>query len=91
MAVIYANRTPEEFGAAIASGKTTRMEFAEPFPVYIGYWTAAPKPDGQLVLMNDIYGRDAPVVEAFAKPGRAAAARITTAVAPLTPVSSDSD
>ncbi|MEY4269461.1 MAG: hypothetical protein RLZZ58_677, partial [Pseudomonadota bacterium] len=69
MAVIYAGRSPEEFGAAIASGKTTRMEFAEPFPVFIGYWTAAPKADGQLAMMADIYGRDAPVVAAFAQPG----------------------
>jgi L,D-transpeptidase YcbB len=90
MAVIYAGRSPEEFGEAIAGGKTTRMEFAEPFPVFIGYWTAAPKADGQLAMMADIYGRDVPVIAAFAKPGRPAAARIVTAPAPTTPAVTDS-
>jgi murein L,D-transpeptidase YcbB/YkuD len=76
MAVMFAGRSPEEFGEAIASGKTTRFGFDQPFPVYVAYWTAVPDGKGGVKKLADIYGRDAPVVASFAKPGRAAAAII---------------
>src|SRR5690606_31746684 len=88
---------PEEFGEVVASGKTTRFGFDDPFPVYVAYWTVVPDSKGGVKKLADIYGRDAPVVASFAKPGRAAALRIaptppdvvptgpTTVTAPGTP------
>ncbi|MBN8846016.1 MAG: L,D-transpeptidase family protein [Sphingomonadales bacterium] len=78
MAVYFAGRSPEEFGEAIASGKTTKFTFEQPFPVYVAYWTVIPTASGKGVSkLADIYGRDAPVVASFAKPGRAAAVQIS--------------
>jgi murein L,D-transpeptidase YcbB/YkuD len=76
MAVMFAGRSPEEFGEVVASGKTTRFGFDDPFPVYVAYWTVVPDSKGGVKKLADIYGRDAPVVASFAKPGRAAALRI---------------
>lgn len=89
MAVYFAGRSPEEFGEAIASGKTTRFGFDNPFPVYVAYWTVVPGAKGGITKLADIYGRDAPVVASFAKPGRAAAVVIAPnppPVVPTTPV-----
>lgn len=86
MAVMFAGRTPEEFGEVVASGETTRFGFDDPFPVYIAYWTMAPGADGKLRKMKDLYGRDVPVVASFAKPGRPAATVLTArAMTPATP------
>jgi len=76
MAVYFAGRSPEEFGEAIASGKTTKFTFEQPFPVYVAYWTMVPDGKGGVKKLADIYGRDAPVVASFAKEGRPAAALI---------------
>ncbi|WP_374524133.1 L,D-transpeptidase family protein [Sphingopyxis sp.] len=89
MAVYFAGKSPEEFGEAIASGKTTKFTFDNPFPVYVAYWTVVPGAKGGVTKLADIYGRDAPVVASFAKPGRAAAVVISPnppAVVPTTPV-----
>ena len=82
MAVYFAGRSPEEFGEAIASGKTTRFGFEKPFPVYVAYWTMIPGDNGSVKKLADIYGRDAPVVASFAKPGRPAASIIAPPVTP---------
>ena len=81
MAVMFAGKSPEEFGEAIASGKTTRFGFDDPFPVYVAYWTVIPDAKGGVKKLADIYGRDAPVVASFAKPGRPTA----TIIAPTPP------
>src|SRR3546814_14941621 len=39
MAVMFAGKRPEMFGESIASGKTTRFGFPQPFTVYVAYWT----------------------------------------------------
>ena len=82
MTVWFAGKTPEEFGEAIASGKTTRFGFEKPFPVYVAYWTMIPGDNGSVKKLPDIYGRDAPVVASFAKPGRPAASIIAPPVTP---------
>ncbi|APZ98592.1 L,D-transpeptidase [Sphingopyxis sp. QXT-31] len=82
MTVWFAGKTPEEFGEAIASGETTRFGFEKPFPVYIAYWTAIPGEKGGVKKLADIYGRDAPVIASFAKPGRPAATMIAPPVVP---------
>ncbi|HET6537734.1 MAG TPA: L,D-transpeptidase family protein [Sphingopyxis sp.] len=81
MAVLFAGKSPEEFGAAIASGNTTRFRFNEPFPVYVAYWTVVPDSRGGVKKLKDLYGRDAPVIASFAKEGRKAA----TILAPAAP------
>jgi murein L,D-transpeptidase YcbB/YkuD len=81
MAVMFAGKSPEEFGEAIASGATTRFGFDNPFPVYVAYWTVIPDGKGGVKKLADIYGRDAPVVASFAQPGRPTA----TIIAPTPP------
>lgn len=82
MAVMFGGVSAEDFGAAYASGETTRFGFDQPFPVYVAYWTVAPTSDGKLATYKDLYGRDAPVVASFAQPGRPAA----TVLAKVEPV-----
>ncbi|PKP87570.1 MAG: L,D-transpeptidase [Alphaproteobacteria bacterium HGW-Alphaproteobacteria-17] len=85
MAVMFAGKSPEEFGEAIASGKTTRFGFDQPFPVYVAYWTVIPDGKGGTRKLADLYGRDAPVVASFAKPGRPTAEIIAPAAPPVVP------
>jgi murein L,D-transpeptidase YcbB/YkuD len=44
--------------AAVATKKTQTVNLARPVPVLILYWTAQPRPDGQVIFRNDVYGRD---------------------------------
>src|SRR3546814_19281230 len=69
-AVMFAGKSPEEFGEAIARGKTTRFGFDQPFPVYVAYWTMVPAGKGGVKTLADLYGRDAPVVASFDHPRR---------------------
>ncbi|MFN4357344.1 L,D-transpeptidase family protein [Sphingopyxis alaskensis] len=85
MAVMFAGRSPEEFGEAIASGKTTRFGFDQPFPVYVAYWTVVPDGKGGVKKLADLYERDAPVVASFARPGRPAATIIAPVPPPVVP------
>lgn len=73
MTVLFAGRSPEEFGRAVASGETTQFNFAEPFPVYVAYWTVVPDDKGGVKKLKDLYERDAPVIASFAREGRPAA------------------
>ena len=85
MAVMFAGKSPEEIGEAIASGATTRFGFDNPFPVYVAYWTVIPDGKGGVKKLADIYGRDAPVVASFAKPGRPTATIIAPTPPPVVP------
>ncbi|SKB58170.1 L,D-transpeptidase family protein [Sphingopyxis flava] len=85
MAVMFAGKSPEEFGEAIASGKTTRFGFDKPFPVYVAYWTVVPDGKGGVKKLADLYGRDAPVVASFSKPGRPAAVLVSPAPPQIVP------
>lgn len=86
MAVMFGGVSAEEFGQAYASGETTRFGFEKPFPVYVAYWTVAPR-DGKLATFKDLYGRDAPVIASFSQPGRPAATVIARSepAAPIAP------
>ena len=44
--------------AAVATKKTQTVNLATPVPVLLLYWTAQPRPDGQVIFRNDVYGRD---------------------------------
>ena len=61
----YAGKTPQEIGDIVRSGKTTKIPVREPFPIYIGYFTAAPEADGTVAFHDDIYGRDIPLIALF--------------------------
>jgi murein L,D-transpeptidase YcbB/YkuD len=49
----------------IASKQTRTVNLKQPVPVLILYWTAQPRPDGQVVFREDIYGRDPPTLTAL--------------------------
>jgi murein L,D-transpeptidase YcbB/YkuD len=44
--------------ALVDSGETRTVNLAQPVPVLILYWTAQPRPDGQVIFRKDVYGRD---------------------------------
>jgi murein L,D-transpeptidase YcbB/YkuD len=56
--------------AVIAKGETRTVSLATPVPVLILYWTAQPRPDGQVIFHNDVYDRDAPLLAALDGPAR---------------------
>ncbi|WP_432770849.1 MAG: L,D-transpeptidase family protein [Sphingopyxis sp.] len=85
MTVMFAGRSAEEFGEVVASGKTTRFGFDNPFPVYVAYWTVIPNGKGGVKKLGDLYGRDAPVVASFAKPGRPTATIVAPTPPPVVP------
>lgn len=57
--------TQATMAEVIASKATQTVYLAKPVPVLILYWTAQPRPDGQVVFRNDIYGRDPPTLAAL--------------------------
>jgi murein L,D-transpeptidase YcbB/YkuD len=44
--------------ALIATKETRTVNLKRPIPVLILYWTAQPRPDGQVIFRKDVYGRD---------------------------------
>jgi murein L,D-transpeptidase YcbB/YkuD len=48
----------ERVDSIVATGQTTNIPFAEPLPIYVGYFTAEPAEDGTIRYLPDIYGRD---------------------------------
>lgn len=44
--------------AIVDTGRTTTVSLPRPVPVYVTYFTATVRADGQLAFMPDIYGRD---------------------------------
>jgi len=51
-------KTREEVDAIVAGRKTVTTNLASSLPVYITYFTASIKGDGNLAIQPDIYGRD---------------------------------
>jgi len=49
--------------------KTTTVRLRADLPVYIAYFTAAPRPDGSLAFLPDIYHRDSLIIDP-ATPGK---------------------
>jgi L,D-transpeptidase YcbB len=50
---------------AIAAGKTSRLPVTPTIPIYVLYFTAAAHADGTVMLYDDLYGRDAPLIAAL--------------------------
>jgi len=48
----------QSMAALIATKETRTVNLRQPIPVLILYWTAQPRPDGQVTFRKDIYGRD---------------------------------
>ena len=48
----------QSMDAVIATKQTRTVNLKTPVPVLILYWTAQPRPDGQVNFRNDVYGRD---------------------------------
>ena len=49
----------------IATKETRTVTLKKPIPVLLLYWTAQPRPDGQVIFRNDVYGRDPPTLAAL--------------------------
>jgi murein L,D-transpeptidase YcbB/YkuD len=52
----------------VATKKMQTVNLGRPVPVLILYWTAQPRPDGQVIFRNDVYGRDKPTLAALNAP-----------------------
>lgn len=77
LAILQAGLTADEGVEKLTSGKYTRVGFDKKMPVYITYFTMATDIEGELSTFNDLYERDAPVMEAFANPRVANRSRVT--------------
>jgi murein L,D-transpeptidase YcbB/YkuD len=55
----------QSIDAVIANKQTRTINLKKPLPVLILYWTAQPRPDGQVIFRNDVYGRDASTLAAL--------------------------
>ena len=67
LGILQSGASAEELADLIKAGKTQKHLFKTSVPVFISYFTMATGVDGKLQSYVDIYGRDAPVVAAFAK------------------------
>jgi murein L,D-transpeptidase YcbB/YkuD len=63
---------PQTMAEVVASKKMQTVNLPQPLPVLILYWTAQPRPDGQVIFRNDVYGRDAATLAALDSPFRPA-------------------
>jgi murein L,D-transpeptidase YcbB/YkuD len=63
---------PQTMAEVVASKKMQTVNLPQPLPVLILYWTAQPRPDGQVIFHNDVYGRDAATLAALDSPFRPA-------------------
>lgn len=75
----------EDLVTLIRAGKTTKYPFKEPIPVHIAYFTMATGDGKAVQSFPDLYGRDAPVLAAFARPRVAQPTALPVPVAPVTP------
>ena len=55
----------ERFDRIVASRRSRRVDLEEPLPVVLAYWTAEAGPDGEVRFREDIYSRDALVLDAL--------------------------
>ncbi len=68
----------EEVSEITMSGEYTRYPMEKQWPVYITYFTMATDVEGEMKTFKDIYGRDAPVLEALDAPRVSDRARETS-------------
>ena len=58
----------QTMAGVVATKKMQTVNLGRPVPVLILYWTAQPRPDGQVIFRNDVYGRDKPTLAALNAP-----------------------
>jgi murein L,D-transpeptidase YcbB/YkuD len=68
MAILGAGMSQEDAVATYEAGKYKKVPMTRTFPVYLTYFTYGRDINGTLASFNDLYGRDAPVVESFHTP-----------------------
>lgn len=68
MGILGGGLSKEEAVEIVKSGQYTRVPMTRTFPVYLTYFTVASDISGKLGQFNDLYGRDAPVLEALNAP-----------------------
>ena len=68
MAILGAQMPAAEAVEVSNSRTYTKVPMTRTFPVYLTYFTYARSIDGELKPFADIYGRDKPVLDSFAKP-----------------------
>jgi murein L,D-transpeptidase YcbB/YkuD len=82
---------PDVLQRALASGATRTVVVADPWPVYLLYWTAFVDDGGRLHFRDDVYDRDARVLAALARgSGGPTRARARVAAKPARPVTGSS-
>lgn len=64
--------TPDEIQRILSGGRETTVPLERPIPVHLLYWTAWVDEDGRVQYRRDLYGRDAPLIEALNRPPPAA-------------------
>ena len=57
------------FTSHLNSDKNTRVDLNQPLPVHLVYRTAIPKPSGGMEYRDDVYGRDARILDALLSEG----------------------
>ena len=55
-----------DIDAIVAGGQTTTIDLARPVPVYVAYFTARSEPNGEVLVLPDIYRRDPRIAVAAA-------------------------
>lgn len=68
MAILGSGKSTDELVSIVKSGEYTRVPMTKTFPIYITYFTMATDINGKMGTFADLYGRDAPVLAAFAAP-----------------------
>ena len=58
----------EKFQQVLDSKETKRILLSKPMPVLLLYWTAMVNPQGTVYFYDDVYSRDAQIVEALNEP-----------------------
>ena len=58
-----------EIARRLDSGQTEEFPIQRRLPIVIAYWTASVDAEGQLILRNDLYGRDRPLLAALQQAG----------------------
>jgi murein L,D-transpeptidase YcbB/YkuD len=78
VAILGGGATKDEAVAISDSGEYTRVPLANKIPIYVTYFTMGRDADGNMTTFKDLYGRDAPVLDALDQPRSANRPRQTS-------------
>lgn len=63
--LLRGDRAAATIGEAIAAGETHRVPITPTVPIYVLYFTAIAEAGGGVAFYDDLYGRDAPLIDAL--------------------------